>query len=292
MADFRINEANITARLGAGTTGISGFTYNNAAYNVFSAPISNSRAVLPYGYASPTGFTVNEVDICNSLGPKETKYTANGTHTLSAGCTQFMIMAIGGGGGGGSGGISAVGSTGGGANSGGGGNCVYAAYPIVAGQTAITITIGTAGPGGGARRGIGTGSKGTAGGSTIIVYNGSTYVTATGGTGGTAGPQSSTAGAAANIATAAPTYNTTELLANSLITAIGTYNAKSLAVGGAAKTSAWNIQFALANKYTNTSSVGRGSGGAGGGGISGNDNTTGTAGGVGTAGYVSIFEYF
>lgn len=45
MADFRTNETNITTRLGTGTIGIAGFTYNDAAYNVFSAPISNSQAI-------------------------------------------------------------------------------------------------------------------------------------------------------------------------------------------------------------------------------------------------------
>ena len=144
MADFRRNNLNITNAVGTRTSGNSGFMFNNVPYNVYGAPISNSKANLPYGYANPTGFTVNEVDICNLLGPKETGYSGSGTHTLTAGCSKFMIMAIGGGGGGGSGGLSLFSQgRGSGANGGGGGSCVYAAYPVVAGQNTITITIGS-----------------------------------------------------------------------------------------------------------------------------------------------------
>lgn len=108
MADFRRNNLNITNAVGTRTSGNSGFMFNNVPYNVYGAPISNSKANLPYGYANPTGFTVNEVDICNLLGPKETGYSGSGTHTLTNGCSTYVNA---GGGSGGAKGSSSWSST-------------------------------------------------------------------------------------------------------------------------------------------------------------------------------------
>jgi hypothetical protein len=100
------------------------------------------------------------------------------TYTVPANAKSFTALLIGGGGGGGTG----SGKPGGG---GGGGGFSVGYWPIVAGQTTISITVGAGGMGGCASANS-TGYKNTngqAGQATIVTYN-SIPVTAGGGSGG------------------------------------------------------------------------------------------------------------
>ena len=241
-----------------GSTLSTGLKINNVEQTTYGIPITNSYATLPYGYPGPLGYKYDGIDIGLRFGPKGIGFSGSGTYTLHASTTKFLIMAVGGGGGGGSGGTwSTVSGTSG--NSGTGGSCVYAAYPVVAGQSVISFTIGGGGAGAlGVKTGVQDGRIGSTGGTTTVSYNGVTYVTAPGGPGGQAGYANNTRAILANATPTNPTYRTP--LANSLVWRTGTYTGNPSRLVGpivAPDNSGWNNQ----TSYVNTSSSGQGNGG-------------------------------
>ena len=263
----------------------------------YGIPISTSYANLPYGFAGSLGYKYLGTDIGLRFGPKGMGSNVSGTHTLNTKTTSFLIMAVGGGGGGGSGGArSGYGGSSG--NSGTGGNCVYVAYPVVSGITAIEYTIGTGGVGGAARSSNGTGNVGTYGNPTGVSYNENPYVVAYGGPCGSGGSSSS---ATANVTNSSPSSipcTITGHLNKSYIFANGTYTNGSGRIGAlgacvAGNNSGFYTQFnADGDNYVNASSGTRGNGGNGGQGDQSGVTSYGHAGSPGEGGWVSIFEYF
>ena len=279
----------------------TGLKIDSVEKTTYGIPITNSYATLPYGYAGPLGYKYNGTDIGLRFGPKGVGFNASGSHTLHENATKFLIMAVGGGGGGGGGSAHlfnvASGRSG---NSGTGGRCVYAGYPVVSGQRAISFTIGGGGAGGSGGS-TGNGYRGGAGGNTTVSYDGLTYVTATGGPGGGPGDQASMDpdnifsyiyAQYSNYTQSASTTRTTGRFGYKDYA--GTYESyTSIGPNVAANNSGFETAQLDTFRYINASSASYGYGGDGGSGAGKFAwDGSGFDGGNGSGGWVSIFEYF
>lgn len=213
---------------------------------------------LPYSPSS-AGYATMEVK------------TSGTSWTIPAGVRKWKVTLVGGGGQGG-GTATTAGQVGGGGGSGG---YVLGYFTFVAGQTAMTYSLGAAGSGAAA------GAAGTTGGDTTVTYNGVTY-TASGGVGGTANGAGGAGGAASggtlNIAGGAGANGGT-MAATSNYQGTGGNTPLGLGAGGQMPVTAAG----------NTGNAGSGYGAGGSGGRNGT-GTTSRAGGAGTAG-VLIIEY-
>lgn len=190
---------------------------------------------------------------------------------LQSPSAKFKVTIIGGGGQGG-GTPATAGHIGGGGGSGG----LVAVYlTFVAGQTTMTYTVGAAGSG------AGTNTVGTAGGSSSIVYNSTTYTAGGGGGGGVSGsPAAGTGGTA--------TGGTLNIVG--FAGAAGGVSAATAAkFGNGGSTPLGYGQGGILPNTVTSSSTGTGYG-AGGSGAYNGATATATAGGAGTAGVV-IIEY-
>jgi hypothetical protein len=173
MADFNFKGGHITTRLKpGGTSGFTGFTYNDVPYKVFNPPFSST---VSWGNAGNIGYTVNEVDIGKSFAPNEINYTVSGTHTLTVGCTKFFIFANGGGRGGNGGERGRWNGSGSAGASGVNGQAYWAGFNVIPAATSLTITVGYGGGGGSPS------AVGGVGGNSSVNYNGSQIIIAAGG---------------------------------------------------------------------------------------------------------------
>jgi len=174
-----------------GTTPITGFTYQNTNLKGISTlgwlQSSYSGTKTPASTTRTLKYKSNNVDIYGYLPAISEKYTGSTSiipSTSRSWANYISIVITGGGAGGRSGGINTTTSSNrryngpGGQGGGGGGWNFYRCLPIVSAAT-LQLQIGGGGAGGGG--GGGGYNPGQAGGTTTVIYNGQTIITARGG---------------------------------------------------------------------------------------------------------------
>lgn len=162
----------------------------------------------------------------------EVLYEESKTVRFSNRVNQFDICAVGGGGGGGSGRFSSNSYSGFSGGGGGGGNVVNLLDITCNKSSKLILVIGSGGKGGEYRQSYGNGYNGANGGTTSVEYNGSVIVSATGGSYGFGGDNTSGLGGSGNGAGGNGVKCDTDTINVGVSGSVHKYNDNSLPLAG------------------------------------------------------------